>query len=163
MGNDKAAGGQIDQHTAAALVERGIARCRKGEWERGLDDLGKLARNEHQGELPGVFYSYLGYGIARCRGQVHEGVRLCEHAVKVEFYNPENYLNLARTYLLADNRRRAYKALTQGLRTDRRHTGLIALARQMGWRRRPVLPFISRDNPVNRFLGRLRHDLRRDR
>jgi hypothetical protein len=27
----------------------------------------------------------------------------------------------------------------------------------MGWRRKPVLPFLHRNNPMNRWLGKLRH------
>jgi len=142
------------------VLERGLALCRRGEWDLGLTDLGKLAENDTQGDLPSIFYSYLGYGIALRQRRIREGLRLCEHAVKLEFYHPENYLNLARTYLLADNRRKAYESVTKGLQMDRGHKGLRQLLKRMGARRKPVIPFLSRDNPVNRILGRIRHDLK---
>ena len=142
------------------VLERGLALCRRGEWDLGLADLGKLAENDTQGDLPSTFYSYLGYGIALRQRRIREGLRLCRHAVKLEFYNPENYFNLARTCLLAENRRKAYEAVTQGLQMDRSHKGLRQLLKRMGARRKPVLPFLSRDNPLNRILGRIRHDLK---
>ncbi|HET9228741.1 MAG TPA: hypothetical protein VFR31_18825, partial [Thermoanaerobaculia bacterium] len=77
---------------------RALALCREGNWNEGLVYLGQLAESGEPGSaMPGLFYSYLGYGIARCQGKVQEGLKLCEHSVKVEFYEPDNYLNLART------------------------------------------------------------------
>lgn len=139
------------------VLERGLAACRSGDWNRGLTDLGRLA--DLQTELPAVFYSYLGYGVALREKRIRDGIRLCEHAVKLEFYQPENYFNLARTYLLADNRRKAFEAVSKGLQMDRGNRQLRGLLQEMGARRRPVIPFLSRDNPVNRFLGRIRHDM----
>lgn len=107
-----------------------------------------------------MFYSYLGRGIAMKEGRIREGIRLCRHGVKVEFYQPENYINLAQVYLLANNRRRAWEAVVQGLQVDRGHKGLQRLARNMGVRKRPMIPFLSRDNPINQLLGRIRHDLK---
>lgn len=142
------------------VLNRGLALCRRGEWDLGLTELGKLAENDTQGDLPSVFYSYLGYGIALRQRRIREGLRLCQHAVKLEFFQPENYLNLARTYLLAENRRKAYEAVSKGLQMDRGHKGLRTLLQRMGARRKPVLPFLSRNNLVNRILGRIRHDLK---
>jgi len=74
---------------------------------REIDLLRRVADAKDPGiELPGLFYSYLGFGVARFDRRVREGLTLCEHAVKREFYQPENYLNLARTHLLAGNRER---------------------------------------------------------
>lgn len=125
----------------------------------GLTDLGKLAENDVQGNLPAIFYSYLGYGIALRQKRIREGIRLCRHAVKSEFYQPENYLNLARTYLLAGQRKRAYEAVARGLQMDKGHRGLRRLLQQMGARKRPVIPFLSRNNLLNRILGKIRHDM----
>jgi hypothetical protein len=141
----------------AETLHRGLDLCRIGEWDRGLAILGYLAQSADRGALPGLFYSYLGYGIARCERRVEEGVKLCQHAIKVEFYQPENYLNLARTHLLNGDRRGAVRAIERGLKIDPHHLELLTLEREIGVRRLPVLPFVSRDHPVNRFLGRLRH------
>jgi hypothetical protein len=148
-----------DRAPGTELAWQGIDLCRQGDWRQGLDLLRRVADAKDPGiELPGLFYSYLGFGVARFDRRVREGLTLCEHAVKREFYQPENYLNLARTHLLAGNRRKAMSAVLAGRRIDRAHRGLAELHRELGLRRRPVLPFLSRTNPLNRLLGRMRHD-----
>ena len=150
----------ITELNQAAL--QGIEACKKGQWKEGLAVLGKVAEADRQGaELNGQFYSYLGYGIARYERRVKEGLALCQHSIKLQFYEPENYLNLARVHLLARNRRKAVEALNRALKLNASNPGALALAREIGWRRRPVIPFLSRSNFLNRLLGRLSYRLRR--
>jgi hypothetical protein len=140
------------------MLKAGIDSCRKGDWNEGLRHLGLIAAmGEEAGTLPGIFYSYLGYGIARKEKRIQEGLRLCRHSIEVEFFQAENYLNLARTCLLARDRKGAVKAVRAGLKIDRGHRELIAFYRELGIRSRPVLPFLSRDNFLNQILGRIRH------
>ncbi len=141
-------------------AQHGIDLCRRGEWQRGVEILAMVADAKDAGaELPGLFYSYLGYGIARFdRRRLREGLALCEHGVKREFYQPENYLNLARVYLIANQRRKAIDAVVAGRQVDRRHPDLARLHRELGVRRSPVLRFLHRDHFLNRLFGRLRHD-----
>jgi hypothetical protein len=135
---------------------RALALCRAGDWDGGLYHLGQLAEGGERGSLPGLFYSYLGYGIARCQGKVKEGLKLCQHSIKVEFYESENYLNLARTCLLDQDRGGAVRAIRGGLKVDPQNLELLALYRDLGIRQDPVLTFLSRDNLVNQVLGRVR-------
>lgn len=145
-----------------AVYERGLERCRNGEWQDGLVDLAFLAGQSSRGEVPALCYSYLGYGLARHRGQVKKGLRLCQHAVKLEFYQPECYVNLARTALLSERyRRQAATAILDGLEIDPEHPELLELQRQVGARRPAVIPFLSRRNLFNRIFGWLRHRLTR--
>ncbi len=140
------------------VTREGIELCRQGSWRQGLDLLRRVAEaDDRNADLPGLFYSFLGFGIARFDRRVREGIALCEHAVKREFYQPENYVNLARTYLLTGDRRRATDAVRDGLRIDPEHRELTDLICELGVRRRPVLPFLGRGNPLNHVLGRLRH------
>jgi len=141
-------------------AQRGVDACKRGDWKEGLAILGKVAESDRQGaELTGLFYSYLGYGIARYERRSKEGLALCQHSIKVQFYEPENYVNLARVHLLTRNRRKAVEALTRALKLNASHPRATALAREIGWRRPPVLPFLSRDNFLNRILGKMRHQL----
>ncbi len=145
-----------------AVYERGLKRCREGEWKEGLVDLGWLANHRRSRDLPALCFSYLGYGLARYRGQVRNGIRLCKHAVKLEFYQPEGYLNLARAALLADqSRHEAAAAVLRGLAIDPDHPELRQLQRTLGIRRPPVLPFLARRNPANRLLGWIRYQVTR--
>jgi len=138
-----------------------IERCRRGGWKDGLPALARIAEQEARpGALPALVYSYLGYGIALRQQRLGEGLKLCQHAVKLEFYQAENYLNLARTHLLADHRRAAVRAVADGLKIERDNRQLLELHHELGVRKRPVLPFLSRSNPFNLLLGRIRHLLR---
>ena len=94
------------------------------------------------------------------RRRVDEGLKLCQHSIKVEFYQVENYLNLARTCLLAQDRKGAVKAVRGGLKIDPHQPELLGLYRDLGIRSLPVLPFLDRRNPVNQLLGRIRHAFR---
>jgi hypothetical protein len=145
-------------------LREGIRACRQGNWRGGYTLLSALAQQqEKRGNLPGFFYGYLGHAIARCEGRKHVGLELCRHAVQVQPFQPENYLNLAATYLLVGNRRLAVKAMREGLRIDSTHAGLVDLNRQLGIRRTPPVPFLSRDNPLNQLLGRLTYRLEQAR
>lgn len=142
-------------------MKLGIDYCRKGDWTNGLRHLGQLAElGEAAGELPGIFYSYLGYGIALKEKRIREGLKLCKHSVQVQFYQAENYFNLARTCLLAQDRKGAVQAVRAGLKIDRGNRDLLVLYKDLGIRSLPVLPFLSRSNPLNQLLGRLRHAFR---
>ena len=144
-----------------STLKLGIECCRRGDWNEGLRYLGRLAEGgEPLSDLPGAFYSYLGYGIALCQQRVDEGLKLCQHSIKVGFYEVENYVNLARTCLLAQDRKGAVKAVRGGLKVDPQHPELLVLYRDLGIRSLPVLPFLDRRNPVNQLLGRIRHAFR---
>jgi tetratricopeptide (TPR) repeat protein len=142
---------------AAETLERGLRYCRKDDWNAGLLLLGRLAEADPRWDLPGHFYSFLGYAVARCKGRRDEGLKLCQHAIRLEFYQPDNFLNLARVHLLGKERKEAVTAVRQGLGIDPGHTGLRVLARELGVRRPPVVTFLSRNHPINRLLGWLRH------
>jgi hypothetical protein len=144
-------------------VTRGLDLCRKGLWKEGIRLLAQISESAEPGSggLPGRLYSYLGYGIAREERRVQEGLRLCQHAIKIEFYQSENYLNLAKTLLLADRKGAAVRAVRDGLAIDQKNRELLTLRRDLGVRKSPVLPFLSRSNPFNVLLGRLRFNLKR--
>ncbi len=144
-----------------AIFERGLERCRGGNWKDGLVDLAWLSESGQRGAMPSLGYSYLGYGLAKHRGRVRDGVKLCQYAVKLEFFQTENYLNLARAALLSpDYRREAAEAVLEGLEVDPEDPELLELQKALGVRQKPVLRFLSRRNLINRILGWFRHSLR---
>ena len=153
---------KAQQEHLATVCERGIELCQRGDWQRGLVDLAWLVRGKQAKQLPGLCYSYLGYGLAHTQRQVEKGRKYCLYGVKVEWFQPENYYNLARTCLLSERyKSEAIHAVCEGLKVDPDHPGLNALHRQLGYRRPPVLRFLSRGNFLNQILGRLRHLLTR--
>ena len=143
-----------------AAVDRGVTACKRGDWREGLAILGAIAAEEGSSqELPANFYSYLGHGIARFEGRRREGLALCKHAVRLERSRGEHYFHLAQIYLMAENRSAAVRVVFEGLAADPRSQRLQWLSEELGIRRRPVLPFLGRSNPVNIWLGRWRHRL----
>jgi hypothetical protein len=152
---------QAERDELLAAVDRGVAACRRSQWEEGLKLLGAVAEagGLSREDLPAAFYSYLGYGIVRFQGKKREGIRLCQHAIKLEFYRGEHYNNLARSYVEAGDKAAAARTVQEGLAVAPRDKRLRWLAEELGIRRKPVLPFLPRSNPLNVFLGRLRHRL----
>ncbi|NJL28245.1 MAG: hypothetical protein HC897_10315 [Thermoanaerobaculia bacterium] len=142
----------------AEVAWRGIELCREGDWKEGLYWLGLAAGAKQEStDLPSLFYAYLGYGIARYQGKTRDGVKLCQQAIQLEFYQPENYYFLAQAHLLLGDRRSAHDAIERGLQVDSEHEGLRALNGELGARRPPVFGFLPRTHLVNRLLGRIRH------
>jgi len=152
-----------ESYDPGAVAAKGVALCREDDWDRGLQLLSKVAEQRSEGqELPGTVYSYLGYGVARYQRRIRDGLKLCEHAVKIQYYEPENHMNLARVQLLMDDRRGAVTSIARGLKLDPNNRGLKDLRFDIGVRKRPILPFLSRTNPLNVLLGRLRHGFKSD-
>jgi Tetratricopeptide repeat len=85
------------------------------------------------------------------------GVSLCDAALRPAPNDPELLLNSARVHLALKQRQRAARAITRGLTAWPDHPALLAARDALGTRRPPVIPFLPRDNPLNRLLGRLRH------
>lgn len=141
-------------------AREGIRLCRIGYWEKGLPYLRYVS--ESGVDLDGLVHSYLGFGIASYEKRYKEGLDLCKQAVERHFYQPENCLNLAKTYLLRDrpgHRGLALRTIETGLKVDPAHEKLRALFAKVNKRRPPLLPFLHRDNPANQVLGKLRNSL----
>jgi hypothetical protein len=142
---------------SAVAITRGIHHCRHGEWYSGLHYLQMAHDRPEDQTLPGLAYSFLGLAVARCEHRHADATTLCEHAVEVGFYEPENYVNLALVRILAHDRGGALAAISRGLAVDPRHEALRELQRELGQRRPPVLSFLPRTHPLNQWLGRMRH------
>lgn len=152
---------EIRGHEEAAEVAwRGIESCRQGDWENGLYWLSLAVEAQVQtAELPGLMFSYLGYGMARYQGQGEQGLKLCQFGARVEMHQAESYYFLAKTHLVLGDKRSAYHEIERGTQVDADHPGLQELRLTLGQRRPPVLPFLSRRHALNRWLGKLRHRL----
>lgn len=144
-------------------ARRGVELCREGRWDDGLEILAQVYnasnQKESSAELPTSYLGYLGYGLARYRNKRRDGLALCEMAVKLEFYQAENWFNLARTADLVGERRKAIGALERALKLDPQHAASVAFRDQFGLRRAPVFGFLARNHFLNRLFGKLRHDV----
>jgi hypothetical protein len=101
-------------------------------------------------------YTYMSYhGMVACQLGELDGLDRCRHAAHFEQFDGDVFHNLAISELRHGNRRHAIEAIRTGLRIDPDNQKLERLRERIGSRRRPVLGFLSRDNFLNRILGKL--------
>jgi tetratricopeptide (TPR) repeat protein len=105
----------------------------------------------------GVF-SYYGLCIAALRKQYSDGIKYCQLSLKVQSSNPEHYENQAKIHLLARSRARAVEALFEGLSHDPNNKPINNILDGIGRRREPVISFLPRNNVLNVYLGKKRHE-----
>jgi tetratricopeptide (TPR) repeat protein len=139
---------QESRGTAEWEFERGVVSI------AGDDVVAALAHFEKALKLRDDlnWYSYLGYCVARERGQIKKGLDLCQASIAHDQDNTAHYLNLGKIHLLAGNKREALQVFRDGL-THGENTEIHQVLHLIGKRRLPVLSFLPRSNPVNRYLG----------
>jgi Flp pilus assembly protein TadD len=103
------------------------------------------------------YMSYLGVVLARSERKWGEAEKLCDSAVRMKRNQAQLYLNLAEVYATAGRRDEAVEALQAGLKFARRDIRLNIAMNKLTRRRSPVLSFLTRRHPLNRSLGKLRH------
>ena len=72
-----------------------------------------------------------------------------------EFFYPIFYLNLGRAYLKGNRKKDAVQAFQEGLKSDPGNRDLLWEIKKIGERRKPPLSFLSRSNPINKYIGML--------
>jgi len=72
-----------------------------------------------------------------------------------EMLFPVLYLNLGRAYIAAGRKKNAVIAFNQGLHYDPRHAAITKELRKLGMREKPLVSFLGRSNPVNKYLGKV--------
>jgi len=115
------------------------------------------------------FSSFCGLLTALVENKWKEGAKLCQDAIGVlkksqstdmAYFLPLFYLHLGRVFLIGNRRRNAMDAFEVGLKYDRDNSELLAGIQSFGVRRSPVIPFLPRSNPINIYLGKVRHRLK---
>ena len=145
-------------HPAEQSYQKGLEELNRGHYREAQAFFGGAIEIEKRlnGESPQARYlSFYGLTLGLNGGDLHESVRCCRAASKLEGYRPEICLNLGRVLLKAGRMREAHQALRWGLRMQPRHRDILRELKRMGVRRRPLLPFLSRANALNVFLGRM--------
>jgi len=102
--------------------------------------------------------SQYGLALAQYTGNVQAAVALCQEAIKKEPKNPNHFLRLGTIYLVSGRKKEAVRIFNLGLRVGR-HPGITRLLQTLGQRDKPVFPFLSRTNPLNKYLGKIRMSL----
>ena len=107
------------------------------------------------------YLSYYGLCLARDGSQLREGAELCRQAIALEFFNADLFWNYGRVLLLSDRRKEAFAAFAKGLSVQKNHQEILRELGRMGWRKRPLLAFLPRANPINIAIGKVFRPARR--
>jgi tetratricopeptide (TPR) repeat protein len=113
-----------------------------------------------------LILSYCGCLQAIVDKKYRSGVETCRKAIVL--FKPEDaytagviypvlYLNLGRAYLAAGRKRDAIEAFSRGRKFDRSHTEIKKELHLLGIRKELPVPFLSRSNPINKYIGLLLH------
>ena len=130
------------------LFKRSLEALRAGQTPSAL---ALLERALSESDNPS-WHSYLGYCIAKERGQVKRGTELCLASLAQEPQNPAHYLNLARVHVIAKQKADALRVLREGMAAGGNEE-IATLLAQLGVRKPPVLRFLARDHLLNKWLG----------
>jgi len=145
----------MDDNSYIELIENGIAYLNDNNRLAALACFDKAFIIGKSPEL----LSYLSYCIATERGQIYEALKLCNNALSQETDNPVHYLNLGRIYLHAGKKEEALLILRKGLSFGD-NQAIRSILEKIGTRGKPVFPFISRNNFLNKYVGILLHWLK---
>jgi tetratricopeptide (TPR) repeat protein len=99
-----------------------------------------------------AWYSYLGYCVAKERGQVRKGIDLCQLSLEREQGNPVHYLNLGMIHLISGEKLEALRLFREGL-TKGDNEEIRRKLSEIGTRKPPFISWLSRSNPLNKTLG----------
>lgn len=114
--------------------------------------------------------SFSGYLEAKVFKNYRQGINACKDAITIlgpkvpfgrEFFLPLLYLNLGKAYLEADKKRSAVISFQKGLSMDPDDIDLISEMKKLGERKAPPIPFLDRRNPLNKYIGKVRHKVSR--
>ena len=89
-------------------------------------------------------------------GQAHQGLDMCQEAVRQDPREALCFLNLARVHLPAGRPLPVRASLHKGLKLRSPYRDfLVIFHSSIGRRRNPPLRFLSSNNPLNNLLGKL--------
>lgn len=145
----------LSEKDLISAMKAGMIAVERGDYAQGYKAL-QAAYGDGKGALPPDGLSHFGLCVAVMEKQTRKGAELCRTAIEQQFYDSVHFVNLVRLYIIRGNRRNAIDVLHEGLSRlpdDRR---LLAVRTEIGYREKPVVPFLHRDNPLNATLGKLR-------
>lgn len=137
------------------LIARGIRAANSGKTSLALECFEEAVKLRN---TP-ANWSYLAFCLAKERRQFDHGVQLCQEAIRKDPHNSDHYLNLGRIHLLAGRTNEAIHVFRQGLLYEA-NVHIEAQLRMIGLRKPPVVSFLKRDHPINKYLGKFLKKLR---
>ena len=130
------------------LISRGIRAANSGKTSLALECFEEAVKLRN---TPAT-WSYLAFCLAKERRQFEHAVQLCQEAIRNDPHSAAHYLNLGRVHLLAGRTGDAIHVFRQGLLYEA-NAHIEAELRKIGLRKPPVIGFLRRNHPINKYLG----------
>ena len=130
------------------LIARGIRAVNSGNTSLGLECFEEAVKLRNTPTT----WCYLAYCLAKERRQIDQAIQLCREAIRRDPHHTDNYLNLGRVHLLAGRTNEAIHVFRQGLLYGA-NAHIEAELRKIGLRKPPVVGFLKREHPINKYLG----------
>lgn len=160
LGKEEPVPKELDEKalTTRELFRLGTEALEAKEYAAALRLLGLALDDERS---PNHLSQYA-LALAHHKGDIKTAIALCQEAVKSDPRNPEQFLRLAKLYLMAGKIKEAIRTLHLGLRVGK-HPGILRQLQALGHRQKPTLPFLSRAHPLNKYLGKIKMTLLKKR
>lgn len=162
-GQEQGAGAQNVPESPAHFIGAARKYLQAGEQKRAYEILVRAVL--HHPEHP-LILSYYGCLRAIVDRKYRSGIESCrrglqrfkpQDAYSAGIVYPILYLNLGRACVAAGRKKDAIDALHKGLRYDKGNRELKKELQLLGVRMNPVVPFLSRSNPINKYIGLVLH------
>ncbi|MEK7789204.1 MAG: hypothetical protein AAB283_04740 [Planctomycetota bacterium] len=111
-----------------------------------------------------LIVSYYGCLTAVVDKKYTKGINICKKAMErldlafppiTKSAHATLYLNLGRAYVAGGEKKAALAAFNNGLKVDGANHDLLWEIKKLGTRKKSPLPFLSRGNPINKYIGLL--------
>lgn len=141
----------MDAEQRERIFEQALQNYRAGRLAMATKSLGHLVQD---GSRDPAHLSYYGLLLAFTHGRNEESISLCEEAVEKDGRRSSVlYLNLGRALAAHGRRREAIIALERGVLIHEDDRRLRRELQHLVPRRRPLIPSLGRQHPVNRCYG----------
>lgn len=117
-----------------------------------------LQGDREKGAKGGYHIKYQSFiGLCQVLSGDCSGLNVCRKLSIDECFDGDIFCNLAIAEYQLNHRKQAFKALEKGMAIDENHSGLPILFAHMDTRKEPPLSFLSRNNFLNVFIGKIAH------
>ena len=143
-------------------VREAVSWTREQQYDEAIDVFEKyLPVLSSEGDLQdkrlaAASFSYYGVCTAMVRHKYADAIKYCNVSVKANFLEPEHRINMALVYLEREDRKNAVQNLEAGLRLQPSNKRIHRIFKEIGQRKGVMFTFLSRDNPINQWIGKMR-------
>ena len=135
---------------AAEFFTQGMEAMKNGFFDTALEFLEKAVSLDSNP----LYCSNLAVCLAKEKRDFKRALSLCKEAAKNDPRKSIHFLCLGRVHILAGEKKDAIRIFNMGLRYEDNRS-IVAELNKLGVRKEPVIPLLERDNPINKYLGKV--------